>query len=121
MERKYDGAYAYRLKGMDRASLLYECNKMRMRLDKLSEICDVEDVYTALKEQSYAEYQLQKQNEAIEKAIKWMRNELFKRGIKTSKNIGLEALTERLIKSDKEDFYNPFKSFYKDSFSTKDK
>jgi len=49
---EYGIEYRKKLEEMGRLSLFKEANKMRKRLNKLSGICNVEDVYKAYIEQS---------------------------------------------------------------------
>ncbi len=100
--------YKHQLMNMSEGELVKECLTLRKRLDKLSDICDTEDVYEALCEQQRAEFKMKKLRRYCYVAGEWMRGELKKRKRKYRQYANLEELTNLLKKSDEEDFYNPF-------------
>lgn len=102
--------YKNKLTGMSEGELVKECLTLRKRIDKLSDICDPEDVYEALCEQQRAEFKMKKLRRYVWVAGEWMKGELKKRKRKFRQYANLEELTNLLKKSDEEDFYNPFKS-----------
>ena len=78
---EYGKEYREKLEGMGRMSLLKEANKMRKRLNKLSGICDVEDVYNVYAELKTANESSRIRKKESEDATLMALEELKKRGV----------------------------------------
>ncbi len=97
-----------KVKGMSRGQLTRAYCKAIIKLDTLSQICDVDDTYNALVEQSKA----QKKNENFKSKIgelteqvkyakRYMIGALRRRGVECDKSFTLPQLTDLMIESDK--------------------
>ena len=87
---------------MPRHELVKECVRMGSRIEALSEICDIDDVYNAYYEQQKSERELMKANRHLEKVKADLQKALAERGIKFSDKWDIKTLAHFLIKGTEE-------------------
>lgn len=90
-----------KLRSMKRYDLIKLCDKQHRRLERLAQICDVEDVFNALQEQVLAQLRVERRDKQIGYAKDYMSACLEKKGIKSEKWMSLKQLTDLMIESDK--------------------
>lgn len=83
---------------MPRHELVKECVRMGSRIEALSEICDINDVYNAYYEQQKSERELMKANRHLEKVKADLQKALADRGIKFDEKWDIKTLAHFLIK-----------------------
>ena len=99
MKREEAIAYEESLKSMTKRELIKNSMFLKKRLDKLSDICDVEDTYRAMIEKGQAERKaanLEKKMSCVSDIIK---NELIRRKVRFEPWFSATQLTNLLIDS----------------------
>lgn len=86
------------LKAMRRYDLISLCIKQYKRLTRLSEICDVEDVYLMIKELQDLQTSLEAKKRLIWNTTQEIHAELDKRGIEHTKTLCLSSSLRLLLK-----------------------
>ena len=99
MKRDEERAYRERLENMSRGQLVGENVKLKKRLDKLSDICDVEDTYRAMIEQGQAERKVEKLEKELSCVSEIIKNELIRRKVRFEPWFSSTQLTNLLIDS----------------------
>lgn len=98
--KRYEAiAYKERLKSMTKGELIKNSMSLKRRLDKLSDICDVEDTYRAMIEHEQSERnaeKLEKEMSCVSEAIK---KELIRRKVHFEPWFSATKLTNLLIDS----------------------
>lgn len=84
---------------MSRGQLMGESVKLKKRLDKLSNICDVEDTYQAMIEQGQAERKAERLEKEISCVSDLIKSELIKRKVRFEPWLSATQLTNLLIDS----------------------
>ena len=99
MKRDEERAYRERLENMSRGQLVGENVKLKKRLDKLSDICDVEDTYRAMIEQGQAERKVEKLEKEVSCVSEIIKKELIRRNVRFEPWFSATQLTNLLIDS----------------------
>ena len=98
---KRDEAIAYKesLKSMTKGELIKNSMSLKRRLDKLSDICDVEDTYRAMIEQEQAERKAEKLEKEMSCVSETIKKELIRRKVHFEPWLSATKLTNLLIDS----------------------
>lgn len=99
MKREEERSYRERLENMSRGQLVGENVKLKKRLDKLSDICDVEDTYRAMIEQGQAERKVEKLEKEVSCVSEIIKKELIRRKVRFEPWFSATQLTNLLIDS----------------------
>ena len=99
MKREEERSYRERLENMSRGQLVGENVKLKKRLDKLSDICDVEDTYRAMIEQGQAERKVEKLEKEVSCVSEIIKKELIRRKVRFEPWFSATQLTSLLIDS----------------------
>ena len=98
---KRDEAIAYKesLKSMTKGELIKNSMSLKRRIDKLSDICDVEDTYRAIIEQGQAERKAEKLEKEMSCVSETIKKELIRRKVHFEHWFSATQLTNILIDS----------------------
>lgn len=99
MKREEAIAYKESLKGMTKEELIKNSMSLKRRLDKLSDICDVEDTYRAIIEQEQAERKAEKLEKKMSCISDLLKKELVRRKIHFEPWLSVVQLTNLLIEN----------------------
>lgn len=99
MKREEAIAYKESLKGMTKEELIKNSMSLKRRLDKLSDICDVEDTYRAIIEQEQAERKAEKLEKKMSCVSDLLKKELVRRKIHFEPWLSVVQLTNLLIEN----------------------
>lgn len=83
---------------MSRHELVKECVRMASRLNAMSDISDVEDVYNAYYEQQKTVHDLMITNRRLDKVKSDLQEALTERGIKFNESWDIKTLAHFLVK-----------------------
>lgn len=87
--------------GISKSKLVRLHYRALKKLNALSQICDVDDVLHALKEQQSAQRKVDSLAEQVKYAKRYMIGALRRRGVECDKSFTLPQLTDLMIESDK--------------------
>ena len=99
MKKEEAIAYKESLKSMTKGELIKNSMSLKRRLDKLSNICDVEDTYRALIEQGQAERKVEKLEKEVSCVSEIIKKELIRRKVRFEPWFSATQLTNLLIDS----------------------
>ena len=99
MKKEEAIAYKESLKSMTKGELIKNSMSLKRRLDKLSDICDVEDTYRAMIEQGKAERKVEKLEKEVSCVSEIIKNELIRRKVRFEPWFSATQLTNLLIDS----------------------
>ena len=99
MKKEEAIAYKESLKSMTKGELIKNSMSLKRRLDKLSDICDVEDTYRAMIEQGKAERKVEKLEKEVSCVSEIIKNELIRRKVRFEPWFSATQLTSLLIDS----------------------
>lgn len=99
MKREEAIAYKESLKGMTKEELIKNSMSLKRRLDKLSDICNVEDTYRAIIEQEQAERKAEKLEKKMSCVSDLLKKELVRRKIHFEPWLSVVQLTNLLVEN----------------------
>lgn len=99
MKREEAIAYKETLKGMTKSDLIKNSLSLKRRIDKLSNICDIEDTYRAIIEQEQAERKAEKLKKEMSCVSELLKKELTKRKVHFEPWLSVVQLTNLLIEN----------------------
>ena len=91
---------------MPRHELVKECIRMGTRLEALSEICDIDDVYNAYYEQQKAQRDAMMANRHVAKVKEVLQKTLTERGIRYNDKWDIKTLAHFLVSGTKQQSIN---------------